>query len=327
MRLLVTGGAGYIGSATVRTLLDAGHDVVVLDTLEKGWRAAVDARAELVVGSVGDRALLDCVLPGCDAVMHLAGYIEVAESQADPERYFANNLAAPTVMLDAMVAHGVDAIVFSSTAAVYGQPESVPITENAAATPINAYGASKLAFEFLLDRYGREHGHRSIRLRYFNAAGAWPDGSIGEAHRPESHLIPRILTSMAGGRTSFEVYGGDYDTPDGTCVRDYVHVCDLASAHRLALERLGTGGAGGVFNLGNGRGYSNLEVVAACAEVTGREVEIEIGPRREGDPARLVASSTRAAAELGWAPQRGELAAIVGDAWRWHTAHPDGYGE
>jgi UDP-glucose 4-epimerase len=326
MRILVTGGAGYIGSITVRSLLDAGHDVVVLDTLEKGWRSSVDGRATVEVGSVGDRAVLDRVLPGTDAVMHLAGYIEVAESQADPERYFANNVTSPTVMLEAMVDHGVDALVFSSTAAVYGQPVVVPIPEDAETAPINVYGASKLAFERLLERYAELHGMRSVRLRYFNAAGAWPDGSIGEAHDPETHLIPRILTAMASGRTSFEVYGGDYDTHDGTCVRDYIHVCDLASAHRLALEQLERGGPSGVFNLGNGRGYSNLEVIATCAEVTGREVTVEIAPRRPGDPATLIASHERAASDLGWAPDRGTLRVIVEDAWRWHRSNPGGYG-
>jgi len=326
MRILVTGGAGYIGSVTVRALLDAGHEVTVLDTLEKGWRASVDARATLQVGDVGDRAVLDRLLPGCDTVMHLAGYIEVAESQADPDRYFANNVTAPTGLLDAMVDHDVEALVFSSTAAVYGQPTVVPIPEGADAAPINAYGASKLAFERLLEFCGEARGLRSVRLRYFNAAGAWPDGSIGEAHDPETHLIPRILGAMGAGQASFEVYGGDYDTPDGTCVRDYIHVCDLAEAHRLALERLDRGGPGAVFNLGNGRGYSNLEVVATCAAVTGREVEIVIGPRRAGDPARLVASHARAEAELGWTPRRGELCTIVEDAWRWHRAHPEGYG-
>jgi UDP-glucose 4-epimerase len=326
MRILVTGGAGYIGSITVRHLLDARHEVVVLDTLEKGWRVAVDPRATLAVASVGDREALDRVLPGCDAVMHLAGYIEVAESQADPERYFANNLTAPTVMLEAMAAAGVGALVFSSTAAVYGQPELVPISEDAATTPVNVYGASKLAFERALERQAEASGLRSIRLRYFNAAGAWPDGSMGEAHSPESHLIPRVLASMSAGQDAFEVYGGDYPTPDGTCVRDYVHVFDLASAHRLALERLTAGGEDGVFNLGTGRGYSNLEVVAACAEVTGRAVEVAIGPRREGDPAQLVASRDRAVSELGWAPERDDLRTIVADAWRWHSTHPDGYG-
>jgi UDP-glucose 4-epimerase len=326
MRILVTGGAGYIGSVTVRELLDAGHEVTVLDTLEKGWRAAVDSRAVLEVGSVGDRSVLDRVLPGCGAVMHLAGYIEVAESQEDPERYFRNNVAAPTVMLDAMADHGVGALVFSSTAAVYGRPAAVPIREDADTSPINAYGASKLEFEQVLAGYAEERGLRSVRLRYFNAAGAWPDGSLGEAHRPETHLIPRVLASMAAGVTELEVYGGDYDTPDGTCVRDYVHVCDLARAHRLALERLDGGWAGAVLNLGNGRGHSNLEVIAACSAVTGCAVTVRTGPRRPGDPDRLVASSHRAAEVLGWAASRGGLRTIIEDAWRWHHRHPDGYG-
>ncbi|HEY5506795.1 MAG TPA: UDP-glucose 4-epimerase GalE [Coriobacteriia bacterium] len=326
MRVLVTGGAGYIGSVTVRTLLDAGHAVTVLDTLEKGWGAAVDARAALEIGSVGDRAALDRVLPGCDAVMHLAGYIEVAESQADPDRYFTNNVSAPQVMLDAMADHGVDALVFSSTAAVYGRPADIPIREDAETLPINAYGESKLAFEKLLEASAGAAGIRSIRFRYFNAAGAWPDGSLGEAHRPETHLIPSVLTAMRAGTTRFEVFGGDYDTPDGTCVRDYVHVWDLARAHEMALEHLFSGGGGAIWNLGNGRGFSNLEVVRACAAVTGREVEVAIGPRREGDPAMLVASNVRAEAELGWVPVCAELRTIVEDAWRWHSTHPQGYG-
>jgi UDP-glucose 4-epimerase len=325
MRILVTGGAGYIGSITVRTLLDAGHNVIVLDTLERSRRGAVHYLARFEQGSVGDRAILDEVLPWCDAVVHLAGYIEVAESQADPDRYFANNVTAPTVMLDAMVEHGIDSIVFSSTAAVYGQPTVLPITEDAATEPINAYGASKLAFEHVLADYGRRFGLRSVSLRYFNAAGAWPDGSTGEAHRPETHLIPRIMAGNTLGRTYFDVYGDDYDTPDGTCVRDYVHVCDLALAHRLALERLGRGGPGGVFNLGSGRGFSNREVVAMCAEVIGSPIDIQIKPRRAGDPAQLIASHELATAELGWAPQRGDLRTIVEDAFRWHTKHPRGY--
>ena len=325
MRILVTGGAGYIGSITTRTLLDAGHDVVVLDTLEKGWAPAVDPRAALFAGSVGDRDVLDRVMPACDAVMHLAGYIEVAESQADPDRYFANNVAAPALMLEAMADHGVGALVFSSTAAVYGVPDETPITEDASTDPINGYGASKLAFEDLLVAAGRSAGLRSVRLRYFNAAGAWPDGSLGEAHRPETHLIPRVLTAMREGRDVFEVYGGDYDTPDGTCIRDYIHVCDLAHAHLLALEGLHSGAPSGVFNLGNGRGYSNREVIEMCAAVTGRIVSIGVGPRRPGDPAMLVASPERAMSQLQWAPRRADLRTIVADAWRWHVAHPAGY--
>lgn len=324
MRVLVTGGAGYIGSITTRTLLDAGHECTVLDTLERGWEPAVDPRALLIVGSVGDRGALDAALDGVDAVMHLAGYIEVAESQSDPDKYFANNTDAPIVMLDAMAEHGIDAIVFSSTAAVYGEPDEVPIREDAPARPINAYGESKLRFEHELDaRAGA--GLRSIRFRYFNVAGAWPDGSLGEAHDPETHIIPRILQRMRDGQSTFEVFGDDYPTPDGTCVRDYVHVCDLAQAHRLGLERLHAGGEGAVFNLGNGGGFSNLEVVRTCAAVTGRDVDVVIGPRRPGDPAVLVASAGRAIDELGWRPQGTELGSIIADAWRWHLAHPNGY--
>jgi UDP-glucose 4-epimerase len=325
MRFLVTGGAGYIGSMTTRALLDAGHSCVVLDTLERGHRKAVDERALFVEGSIGDAAVLDAVLPGCDAVMHLAGYIEVAESVEQPEKYFRTNAAEPTEMLEVMRGHGVSAIVFSSTAAVYGEPDSVPILEDAPKRPVNPYGASKLAFEDALDEAGRAWGLRSVRFRYFNVAGAWPDGSMGEHHHPETHIVPRVLTAMRDGQKRFEVYGDDYPTPDGTCVRDYIHVLDLATAHRLGLERVGRGEPGGVFNLGNGRGYSNLEVVGACAHVSGRDVDIAIGPRRAGDPAVLVASARRAREELGWAPERDELTTIVGDAWRWHLEHPDGY--
>jgi len=325
VRILVTGGAGYIGSVTVRVLCEGGHEVRVLDSLERGYRAAVDSRAEFFEGSVGDTTAVSSAVEGCDAVMHLAGYIEVAESQEQPARYFRGNAMEPLVMLEAMVEHGVDAIVFSSTAAVYGEPERVPLAEDAPTRPINVYGASKLMFERMLDWFGSVHGMRSIRLRYFNVAGAWPDGSIGEAHDPETHIIPRLLGSLAQGTHAFEVFGGDYPTPDGTCVRDYIHVCDLAEAHRLALEALAEGQGSGVFNLGNGEGYSNLEVVRTCAEVVGREVDVTIGPRRPGDPAVLVASASRAESELGWQPQRRELRDIVEDAWRWHSSHPRGY--
>ncbi|NTU70250.1 MAG: UDP-glucose 4-epimerase GalE [Coriobacteriia bacterium] len=325
MRFLVTGGAGYIGSITTRALLDAGHSCVVLDTLECGHRAAIDQRAEFAHGSVGDRTVLDAVLPGCDGVMHLAGYIEVAESVADPAKYHRGNVHEPMVMLERMAAHGIDALVFSSTAAVYGEPESVPISEDAVALPVNPYGASKLEFERLLERAASAQSLRSIRFRYFNVGGAWPDGSLGEAHEPETHIIPRVLGAMNSGQERFEVFGGDYPTPDGTCVRDYIHVTDLARAHRLGLETAVRGQASGVFNLGNGRGYSNLEVVRTCAEVSGREVEIVIGARRAGDPAQLVASSQRAERGLGWRPERGGLEQIVGDAWRWHLEHPNGY--
>jgi UDP-glucose 4-epimerase len=320
MKLLVTGGAGYIGAITTRRLLDAGHQVVVIDTLEKSFAQAVDSRAELAVGNVGDEALLDRVLPGIDAVMHLAGYIEVAESQEQPGRYFQNNVSAPLVMLEAMVRHGVSGLVFSSTAAVYGEPETVPIEEDARLLPVNAYGATKLMFEQLLDWYGQIHGLRSVRFRYFNVAGAWPGGVLGETHEPETHIIPKVLLAMAAGKAEFEVYGGDYPTRDGTCVRDYIHVLDLAEAHRLGLEWIGAGGAGSVFNLGNGQGYTNLEVVQTCASVTGQDVRVIMGPRRPGDPAMLIASSKRATEVLGWRPTRGSLRQIIQDAWDWHRS-------
>jgi UDP-glucose 4-epimerase len=325
MRVLVTGGAGYIGSVSVRMLLEAGHDVVVLDSLERGYRRAVDERAEFAVGNVGDRAMLDRVMPNVDAVLHLAGYIEVAESMAHPGRYYENNVARPLEMLQAMARHKVRSIVFSSTAAVYGEPKDIPIREQARVAPINAYGASKATFEDILTWFERAHDFRVVRLRYFNVAGAWPDGSIGEAHEPETHVVPRILDSIAAGRKSFEVYGGDYPTDDSTCVRDYIHVMDLGDAHRLALEYVADGKVGGLFNLGNGRGYSNLQVVRTCGEVTGTDLSIDIGPRRPGDPAMLVASNDLARETLGWSPKRGDLSEIVADAWAWRQAHPDGY--
>jgi UDP-glucose 4-epimerase len=320
----VTGGAGYIGSITTRLLLEGSHQVVVLDTLERGYRQAVDPQARLVIGSVGNAESCRDALVGADAVLHCAGLIEVAESQEKPDLYRRVNSEQPKTLLAEMLAAGVETIVFSSTAAVYGEPEAVPIPEDARLAPVNVYGESKLAFERTLDEYA-VRGLRSIRLRYFNVAGAWHDGSLGEAHAPETHIIPRILQAVAGGQERFEVFGSDYPTPDGTCVRDYIHVCDLARAHRLALERLVAGGEGGVFNLGNGEGFTNLEVVRACAGVVGREIEVEMGPRRQGDPAVLVASSQRARAELGWAPDQPKLAEMVADAWRWHVAHPHGY--
>lgn len=324
MRVLVTGGAGYIGSVTVRTLLDCGTEVAVLDSLERGHREALDERAVLVVGDVGDAAACDAALAGCDAVVHCAGYIEVAESVELPDRYHDNNVVRPRVLLDRMEAAGVAALVFSSSAAVYGEPERVPIAEDDATLPVNPYGESKLAFE--REVAGRRSaGLRCASLRYFNAAGAWPDGSLGEAHNPETHLVPRILAAIAGGRREFEVFGGDYPTRDGTCVRDYVHVTDLASAHALAVEHLVAGGDGGAFNLGSGEGFTNREVVEACAEVTGRDVDIAVGARRAGDPAVLVASSAKAREVLGWAPARGSLKTVIGDAWRWHSSHPEGY--
>lgn len=325
LRVLITGGAGYIGSVSARVLLDAGHEVVVLDTLERGHEQAVDPRALLLRADVSDAEALAEALAVCDAVLHCAGYIEVAESQRDCGRYFDNNVARPLTLLRAMVGFGIESIVFSSTAAVYGEPEAVPIMEDGPLRPVNAYGASKLMFEQQLEWFAANHGLRPMRLRYFNVAGAHPDGSLGEAHDPETHIIPRVLRAMASGERRFEVFGDDYPTRDGTCVRDYLHVVDLARAHLMALEALGEGTEGSVYNLGNGQGYTNLEVVRKCAEVTGREVEVVIGPRRAGDPAVLLAGSRRVEEGLGWRPCHPELTDMVRDAWRWHAGHPSGF--
>ncbi|MBA4370745.1 MAG: UDP-glucose 4-epimerase GalE [Coriobacteriaceae bacterium] len=325
MHVLVTGGAGYIGSISVRSLLDAGHSVTVLDTLERGHREAVDARARLVVGDVGAREACLSALEGCSGVLHCAGYIDVAESMREPELYMLANAVRPATLLGAMAETGISSFVFSSTAAVYGEPQWLPITEDHALEPVNWYGRSKLAFEGLLDTNGRDLGLRSVRFRYFNAAGAWPDGSLGEAHDPETHIVPRVLAVAAAGGGEFEIFGEDYRTRDGTCVRDYVHVMDLAAAHLLALEALEGSLEGGTFNLGNGQGYTNREVVRECAQVTGVRIAETVGPRREGDPAKLLASAELARTVLGWTPRYGALSEMIAHAWAWHSAHPEGY--
>lgn len=324
MRVLVTGGAGYIGSITTRVLLDAGHEVVVLDSLERGHRAAVDSRATLVIASVSDAEVLDSVLPGIDGVLHCAGYIDVAESQSNTELYYRKNLAEPSMMLDRMTSNGVRHLVFSSTAAVYGQPDEMPITETSEKHPINAYGSSKLAFERMIELTESVGLLTAVRLRYFNVAGAHPDGTLGEAHPTETHIIPLLLEAARDDTASFVLFGEDYPTRDGTCVRDYIHVMDLAEAHRLALEHLHAGGASAICNLGSGRGYTNREVAETCREVTGGRIRVEHGARREGDPATLIASNERARELLGWSPSR-DLHAMIADAWRWHAGHPKGY--
>jgi len=324
MRILVTGGAGYIGSITARLLLDVGYEVSVVDTLERGHRAAVDDRAQLFVGDVGDRDILRAALAGCSAVVHFAAYAEVGESQRYPEKYFDNNVTRPSRMLEEMTQAGVREIVFSSTCSVYGEPLSVPITEDAPRLPINAYGASKLEFETILAHLADTAGLRPLCLRYFNVAGAWPGGILGEDHDPESHIVPRILRAAMSGDHSFTVFGDDYPTRDGSCVRDYVHVVDLAHAHLRALEYLSAGGGPAAVNLGNGEGYSNLEVLRACEDTTAVQMDVRMGPRRDGDPATLVASSERASQLLGWKPTR-DLRQTVDDAWKWHRLHPDGH--
>jgi UDP-glucose 4-epimerase len=317
-RILVVGGAGYIGSHMVKMLARAGHDVTTLDDLSTGYRDAVVA-GRLVEGSLADRALLDHTFAAgrFDGVMHFASFIQVGESVRDPGKYYRNNVAHTLDLLDAMVVHGVRAFIFSSTAAVFGEPQYVPIDESHPKAPINPYGASKLMVERMLADYDAAHGLRSVALRYFNAAGADPEGELGERHDPETHLIPLVLQAAAGRRPSIQVFGTDYDTPDGTCIRDYIHIQDLCAAHLLALERLAGGAPSAAYNLGNGTGFSVREVIAAAERVTGKAIPVVYAARRAGDPARLVADSRAARAALGWTPAHPDLDTIVAHAWTW----------
>jgi UDP-glucose 4-epimerase len=327
LKVLVTGGAGYIGSVVTAALLNGGHKVVVFDNLSKGHRNAVSSAAELVVGDVGDAAAIDTVIArgGFDGVMHFAASIEAGESMVTPERFFRNNTANTLTLLEAMLKQRLRRLVFSSTAALYGNPVRTPIEETDALLPTNAYGASKLLVEQMLDWFHRIHGLRYASLRYFNASGATE--ALGEDHDPESHLIPIVLQVAAAKRDSVAIYGTDYPTPDGSCVRDYVHVEDLAAAHLLAFERLGRDETPErlIYNLGSGRGYSVREVIAAASKVTGRNIKIKESARRTGDPATLVASSVRIQKELGWKPKYMDLERIIESAWRWRSAHPAGY--
>lgn len=318
MKVLVVGGAGYIGSHMTSLLLERGHDVTVFDNLSGGYRDAVKDGASLIVGDLADTALLTgLVAEGFDGVMHFASFIQVGESVEAPQKYYRNNLTNSLNLLDAMVAAGGGHLIFSSTAALFGDPEWVPIDETHPCRPINPYGRTKWMVEQALADYERAYGLRSVCLRYFNAAGAALDATLGERHQPETHLIPLVLRTANGLRSHVEIFGCDYPTPDGTCVRDYVHVLDLCEAHLLALERLTSGGASAAYNLGNGQGFSVRQVVASAERITGRPVPTRIGPRRAGDPARLVADSAKAIRELGWQPRYSDLDTIVGDAWRW----------
>jgi UDP-glucose-4-epimerase GalE len=325
MRILVTGGAGYIGSHAVRLFLSRGHDVWVYDNLSEGHRAAVPAE-RLIIADLAETARLDnaLLMHRIEAVVHFAALAYVGVSVKDPGKYYQNNLVNTLQLMECMRRHGIGRLVFSSTCATYGVPERVPITEDEKQKPINPYGNGKLAVEWALADYARAYGWGYAALRYFNAAGASPAGDLGEDHDPETHLIPLVLQTALGQRPHIEVFGTDYPTPDGTCIRDYIHVDDLAEAHLLALERLEPG-KGLCYNLGTGRGYSVREVIRTAEEVTGKPVPVKEAPRRAGDPPELVASSAKVQRELGWKPRYPELRPILETAWNWHRSHPRGY--
>lgn len=327
MTILVLGGAGYIGSHTVYELIDKGEDVVIIDNLQTGYIEAVHPKARFYKGDIRDREFLDSVFEKekIDSVIHFAANSLVGESMEKPLKYYDNNLCGTKILLDAMVAHGIDKIVFSSTAATYGEPERVPILETDRTEPTNTYGETKLSMEKMFKWVGKAHGIRYVSLRYFNACGAHKSGEIGEAHNPESHLIPIILQVPNGQRDAVSIFGEDYDTKDGTCVRDYIHVTDLAMAHILAVRYLEFGNESNIFNLGNGVGFTVKEVVECARKVTGHPIPAKISPRRAGDPAQLIASSEKAKNILGWRPEHADLEEIISSAWKWHKSHPQGY--
>ena len=327
MRILVLGGAGYIGSHTALELVKAGNEVVIADNLVTGYRKAIPKGAKFYEGDLRDSDFLDNLFhqEKIDAVIHFAAYSLVGESGTNPLKYYDNNLYGTKVLLEAMVKNNVGKIVFSSTAATYGEPENIPILESDRTCPTNPYGETKLAMEKMFKWTAEAHGLRYVSLRYFNACGADESGTIGEAHNPESHLIPLILQVPNGKRETISIYGTDYDTPDGTCIRDYIHVTDLAQAHILAVQYLNNGGESDIFNLGNGVGYSVREVIETARKVTGQPIPATETSRRAGDPARLVASSEKAKKILGWKPVHDSLEEIISSAWNWHKNHPNGY--
>jgi len=317
-KILVTGGAGYIGSHMVKLLRQHGYDVVVLDNLEYGFKDAV-LGAELVEGDFGDKELLDDLFAKHDftAVMHFAAYIEVEDSVKNPAKYYHNNVTNTLNLLDAMIKHDINYLIFSSSAAVYGEPEYVPLDEKHPKKPINSYGRSKLIIEEILPDYDQAYGFKSISLRYFNASGADPDGELGSRHEPATHLIPLVMQAASGRRDSIHIFGTDYETKDGSCVRDYIHLADLCEAHLLALDKLLKGGKTDAYNLGNGNGFSVLEVIETARKVTGRMIKDIKSARRAGDPAVLVADAVRARKELGWHPKFPELETIIEHSWQW----------
>ena len=323
MHVLVAGGAGCIGSVTVDQLVDAVHDVTVLDKLVAGHKGALNPAAELVQADVRDEEQLNRLFASHNfhAVINYSGYIIAPESVRQPGRYFANNIGGAIALLNAMVTYGVTRFVFSSSAAVYGEPEAIPISEDHPLRPINPYGETKAVVERMLPWYENQFGLRAVSLRYFNAAGA--TGRLGEDHRPETHLVPNVLQVALGQRGAISLFGSDYPTRDGTCVRDYIHVSDLAAAHLLALDKTETGSA--AYNLGNGLGFTNREVIDAARRVTGEPIPVSEEPRRPGDPAELIAAHDKIRAELGWQPQYADIEEIIDTAWRWHRDHPKVY--
>lgn len=325
--ILVVGGAGYIGSHMCRYLAEHGYTPLVLDNLVYGHREAVQW-GPLIEGSIENARLLDEVFSATNisGVMHFAAYACVGESVDNPARYYRNNVAATLNLLEAMVRHRVDCFIFSSSCATYGDPVRIPMTEDHPQIPINPYGRTKLMVEQILDDFEQAYGLRSVSLRYFNAAGADPDGRLGEDHRPETHLIPLVLQTALGQRDEIHIYGEDYDTPDGTCIRDYIHVKDLSQAHLTAMERLLDGAPGDKFNLGNGEGYSVRAVIDTARRVTGKSIPARIDPRRPGDPPSLIGSSEKAMRDLAWKPEYPDLEQIIETAWRWHQGRPHGFG-
>lgn len=328
MAVLVLGGAGYIGSHAVYELIENGMDVIVADNLQTGFREAVHPKARFYELDIRDKKALDDLFEKEDieGVIHFAASSQVGESMKDPLKYYDNNLGGTITLLESMVEHGIKNIVFSSTAATYGEPENIPILESDRTVPTNTYGETKLAMEKMMDWVDKAHGLNYVALRYFNASGAHPSGQIGEAHNPETHLIPLILQVPNGQREAVSIFGEDYPTKDGTCIRDYIHVTDLANAHVLALQYLLDGGKSDVFNLGNGVGFTVKEVIDTAREVTGHPIPAKAEERRAGDPAQLVASSKKAREVLGWNPQYDDLKTIIETAWNWHKNHPEGYG-
>ncbi len=327
MNILVTGGAGYIGSHAVRALREKGYGVVVVDNLVKGHRAAV-GDAKLYVGNIGDEIFMDKVFAEnkIDGVMHFAAFSLVGESMTQAYEYYNNNVAESMHLFNSMVRNGVKNIVFSSTAATFGEPEQIPISETTPQNPINTYGETKLAMEKMLKWFGVAYGLNSVCLRYFNVAGAHPSGEIGEDHSPETHLIPIVLQVANGKREKLSVFGGDYPTKDGSCIRDYIHVTDLADAHILAMEYMIENNCSDAFNLGSGGGYSNFEILETAKRVTGRDIPSGVEPRRAGDPPVLIATSEKAEKVLGWKRNYG-IEDIIATAWKWHEGHPDGYND